>query len=139
MAGSSKKRHLTPRRLILDSGAVIALSRGDSRARAFLARAVELAVPVEIPVVVAAETLRGGARDAPVHRVLKSVAAVPATTEEIGRLAGELLGRARSTATADALVVAQAIQVGGAHVLTGDPQDLELLASQHPEVRIQAL
>jgi hypothetical protein len=39
-------------RLILDSGAVIALSRGDQRARAFLARAQELGTPVEIPVVV---------------------------------------------------------------------------------------
>ena len=34
-------------RLILDSGAVIALARGDTRARAFLARALELAARVE--------------------------------------------------------------------------------------------
>lgn len=139
MAGSGRKQGLTPRLLILDSGAVIALSRGKSRARAFLARALELGVPVQVPVVVVAETIRGGPRDAAVHRVLKAVDAVPAATEEIGRTAGRLLGKAGSAATADALVVAQAVEAGGAHILTGDPQDLELLAAPHPEVRIQDL
>lgn len=47
-----------PRRLILDSRAVIALFRGDHRARAFLARALEARATLEIPVVVVAETLR---------------------------------------------------------------------------------
>ncbi len=51
-----------------------------SRARAFVARSVELGVPVEIPVVVVAETVRGGPRDATVNRVLKAVDAVPAAT-----------------------------------------------------------
>jgi len=128
-----------PQRLILDAGAVIALSRGDQRARAYLARALETWTPVEVPVAVIAETVRGGPRDAPVHRVLKAVGAAPPTTETIGRKAGELLGRARSSATVDALVVAQAVAAGGAHVLTGDPDDLEALAVPHPEVWIQPL
>ncbi len=139
MAGARGRQDLTPRLLILDSGAVIALSRGESRARAFLARALELGVPVEVPVVVVAETVRGRRRDAGVHRVLNAVDAVPTTTEEIGRTAGRLLGEAKSKATADALVVAQAVEAGGAHVLTSDPEDLELLAAPHPEVRIQNL
>ena len=58
-----------PSLLILDSGAVIALSRGDARARAFLQRAVELEAWVEVPVVVLAETTRGTNRDAAVNRV----------------------------------------------------------------------
>ncbi len=137
MAGS-RRESVVPQRLILDSGAVIALSRGDQRARAFLARAVELGAPVEVPVVVVAETVRGdGPRDAPVNRVLKAVDAVPEATEALGRTAGRLLGQAKSSATVDALVVAQAVMAGGAHVLTGDPDDLEPLAERHPEVWIQ--
>ncbi len=136
---ASSNESVAPQRLILDSGAVIALSRGDQRARAFLARAVELGAPVEVPVVVVAETVRGGSRDAPVNRVLKAVDAVPRANEALGRTAGRLLGEARSSATIDALVVAQAVAAGGAHVLTGDPDDLEPLAERHPEVWVQRL
>ena len=139
MAGSRRETRQAPQRLILDSGAVIAMARGDQRARAFLARALELGVAVEIPVVVVAETLRGGPRDAPVHRVLKAVGSVPEAQEAHGRTAGRLLGAARSSATVDALVVAQGVEGGGAHILTGDREDLERLAAPHPEVWIQAL
>jgi predicted nucleic acid-binding protein len=138
MAGTRRDRH-APQRLILDSGAVIALSRGDQRARAFLARALELMAPVEIPVVVVAETVRGGPRDAPINRVLKAVGSVPEAREVHGRSAGRLLGAARSANTLDALVVAQAVEAGGAHILTGDREDLTRLAAPHPEVWIQPL
>jgi predicted nucleic acid-binding protein len=139
MAGTRRESRQTPQRLILDSGAVIALARGDQRARAFLARALELGAPVEIPVVVVAETVRGGPRDATVHRVLKAVGSVPEAREAHGRTAGKLLGAARSSGTVDALVVAQAVEAGGAHILTGDREDLERLAAPHPEVWIQLL
>jgi predicted nucleic acid-binding protein len=139
MAGTRRENRQAPQRLILDSGAVIALARGEQRARAFLARALELGVPVEIPVVVVAETIRGGPRDATVHRVLKAVGSVPAAREAHGRTAGRLLGAARSSGTVDALVVAQAVEGGGAHILTGDREDLERLAAPHPEVWIQPL
>lgn len=137
MAVSRRARLQAPQRLILDSGAVIALARGDQRARAFLARALELRAPIEIPVVVVAETLRGGPRDAPVHRVLKAVGSIPEMREAHGRTAGRLLGTARSASTVDALVVAHAVESGGAHILTGDRDDLERLAAPHPEVWIQ--
>jgi len=139
MAGAKRKKPPpAPRRLILDSGAVIALARGEQRLRAFVARACELGVPVEIPVVVVAETVRGGARDALVNRVLKAVGEVPAATEPIGRTAGSLLGASASAATVDALVVAQAIHAKGAVVLTSDPDDLRRLASRHPEVVVHS-
>lgn len=135
-----RQRRQTPSsRLILDSGAVIALARGDARARAFLARAVTLSAIVEVPVVVVAETTRGGPRDAPVNRVLNAIGAVPPTREVHGRTAGALLAAARSATTVDALVVAHAVAAGGAHVLTGDREDLERLAAPHPEVVIHAL
>lgn len=135
----SRRESPPPERLILDSGAVIGLARADNRARAFLARALELDVPVEIPVVVVAETVRGGYSDAAVNRILKAVDEVSEANETIGRIAGGLLGKARSSSTIDALVVAQAVYAGGAHILTSDPDDLELLAAPHPEVWIQAI
>lgn len=128
-----------PQRLILDSGAVIALSRHDLRARATLAAAREAGVDVSIPSVVIAETVRGSAKDASVTRVIKAVGEVSSADERTGRGAGGLLGAARSTSTVDALVVASAIELGGGVVLTGDPDDLEPLASGHPEVVIRAL
>lgn len=139
MAGARRETHETPQLLILDSGAVIALARRDTKARAFLARANELRIPVEVPVVVVAETVRGGPRDAPVNWVLKAIGSVAETRERHGRTAGRLLGLARSTSTVDALVVAQAVEAGGAHILTGDPDDLKRLAAPHPEVWIEPL
>lgn len=128
-----------PQRLILDSGAVIALSRNDLRARATLAAAREAGVEVSIPSVVIAEAVRGSAKDAAVNRVIKAVGEVSSADERTGRGAGALLGAARSTSTVDALVVASAIELGGGVVLTGDPGDLEPLADGHPEVMIRPL
>jgi hypothetical protein len=88
---------------------------------------------------VVAETVRGSAEDAAVNRVIKAVGEVSPADERTGRGAGALLGAARSTSTIDALVVASAIEAGGGVVLTGDPDDLEPLASGHPEVVIRPL
>ena len=141
MARSKRRSELkmSASRLVLDSGAVIALSRGDSRARAFLTRALKLEVDIEVPVVVVAETLRGTARDAPVHLALNAFGRVRPTTKAIGKLAGRLLGEAHSSHTVDALVVAQAIDSGGGAILTSDPDDLERLAGGWPAVHIEAL
>lgn len=128
-----------PQRLILDAGAVIALARAGQRARAVLAAAREARVQVSIPSVAVAETVRGVAADAPVNRVLKAVGEVDAANEAIGRTAGRLLGDAGSSETVDAVVVATAIEAGGAVVLTGDPDDLSVLADEHREVVIEAL
>lgn len=139
MAGERKAERLKALRLVLDSGAVIALARGEQRARAYIARARELSATVEVPVVVLAETIRGGPKDAAVHRVVNAVGSTPPADERHGRLAGALLGAARSTATVDALVVAHAVARGGAVVLTGDPDDLSRLVARHPEVEIKSL
>ena len=126
-------------RLILDAGAVIALARSEPRAMAFLRRAVELDADVIIPVVVLAETLRGGRSDAGVHRVLNCIGGIESTHPEIGRVAGALLGRSRRTDTVDAMVVAEAVTRGGGQVLTSDPGDLGLLAASEPAVTIHPL
>lgn len=136
----AKQRRPQPRhRLILDAGAVIALSRSDLRARAVMAAALEAGAKVSIPAVVLAETVRGVALDAPVNRVLRAVGAVDRVTEAIGRTAGRLLGDAGSSATVGAIVVATAVEAGGAVVLTGDPSDLRRLAANHVGVVIEPL
>ena len=126
-------------RLILDAGAVIALARNDPRARAFVRRAIELDAEVRVPVVVLAETLRGTPRDAEVHRVLNAVSDSQPIDEAVGRRAGSLLGRADRSDTVDAIVVAEAIESGGAGILTGDSADLTALADGERSVTIHAL
>lgn len=127
MAGSRS----LPQRLILDSGAVIGWSRGDARTRAVLRQALARHLELRVPVVVLAETLRGGPPDAAVNRVLKAVGTAP-TEPATGRDAGRLLGRAGGRNTADALVAAEALTIPGSTILTSDPDDLRaLLADQH--------
>lgn len=133
------RRQAPPQRLILDSGAVIALSRSDTRARAALAAALEADADVSIPAVVVAETVRGVAADATVNRVVKAVGEIDVVDEPTGRVAGELLGMAGSSSTVDAIVVATAIEAGGAVVLTGDPDDLGALAASNRKVVIEEL
>jgi predicted nucleic acid-binding protein len=96
-----------------------------------------LEVDVRIPVAVLAETLRGGPRDAPVHRVRNAVDVFP-TPESAGRLAGALLGRSGRKDIVDAMVAAEAV-LAGAQVLTADPGDLRALLSTHPLVSVVAL
>lgn len=139
MARTRRRQAAPPQRLILDSGAVIGLSRGDLRARAELTAAWEAGADVSVPSLVVAETVRGSATDAPVNRILKAVGDVTVAGERTARLAGGLLSSARSDATVDAVVVATAVQAGGAVILTGDQDDLEALASGHPDVLVRPL
>jgi len=113
---------------------VLAWARGETRPRALLARALELGMDIRIPVAVLAETLRGGPRDAPIHRVRNTIDVFPAD-EGVGRLAGALLGRTGGTNTVDALVAAEAL-IARADVLTSDADDLNALLAGHREVRV---
>ena len=94
---------------------------------------------MRVPVVVLAETLRGNERDAVVHRVLEAVSDSVPIDETVGRRAGTLLGRARRSDTVDAIVVAEAIEAGGAEILTGDVDGLTVLADGERSVTIHAL
>ncbi len=122
-------------RMILDSGAIIGWSRGDARIRAVLREAVSRNVELRVPVIVLAETLRGGPRDAPVNRVLKSTGTA-STEASAGRRAGQLLGGTGGHNTADALVAAEALAVPGSLVLTSDPDDLGPLLADSPDVTV---
>jgi predicted nucleic acid-binding protein len=88
---------------------------------------------IRVPVVVVAETVRGnGPRDAPVNLVLAQTEPRYPLTEQIARQAGHLLGAARSSATIDALIVAEALDCAPSIIWTSDPADLrQLLGDQH--------
>lgn len=114
-------------RLVLDAGAIIALSRGDIRARAFLALALEEGKHVLMPTPVLAQVHRGGRDHAKVDRVIRSVDVFVPTSASIARDAGELLGRAGRWDAVDAIVAAEALVGAPAAILTSDAGDLTAL------------
>lgn len=111
------------------------------RAQAVLAEAARRNALVRIPTSVLTETYRGSARDAGVDRIAGRGNRVAPLDHRTARLAGGLMGRDKldSCHAVDAAVVATAIRLGGAVVLTGDAGDLRSLARDHPNVAIQAL
>jgi len=123
--------------LVLDSGGLSRLSQRNRRAAALVdaLRAENLWPPV-VPTVILAESTTGAARtDANVNRLLKSCDVEPLVAERTARRAGYLRARARAGSAVDALVVAMA-EPGGT-ILTGDAEDLEVLAAYADEVVIE--
>jgi len=125
-------------RLILDSGAVIAWQRQRRPVVRYLTEAMETSVPVVIPAVVLAECVRGGPRDASIHRLL-AAAHVSVVGARIAIAAGRLLAEAGMNATVDALVAAEALRGGPCVVLTADPADLGALTGKRPHVQVVAI
>jgi predicted nucleic acid-binding protein len=126
------------RSLILDAGAIIALTRGDRRVRGLVAAAREDGGVVIVPPVVVTQTIRGGGADAAIHRLLRTVW-VPFVGLRLARAAGELLGAAGTRDAADAQVMAEAIRSGPSILLTSDPEDMRQLAAGRPDVRVVAV
>jgi hypothetical protein len=88
--------------------------------------------------VVVAETVRGnGPRDAPVNLVLVQTEPRYPLTEAIARVAGHLLGAARSSETVDALIVAEALDCSPSVIWTSDPTDLRRLLGPRSGVVIE--
>lgn len=121
--------------VMLDAGLLIAIERGDRRARAWVAKALTHGIALSVPVTVIAEVWRGGARSARVARVLSfcEIDELDAATAR----AGELLATTHSCETLDAVLVASAATRHDA-VLTGDPDDVRPLA-QAAGVRVLVL
>ena len=121
------------RRLILDSGGIIALARGDGDARATLVRARREGYVVVIPTPVLAEVHRGGRERARVDRVVKAVDALLPTSAQIAFVAGELQAAAGLSDPVDAIVVADALASVPALILTRDPDDVRRLLDTQPD------
>ena len=124
-------------RLILDSGALSALAKGDTRMIAWAYIATQRQMLYGIPAPVLTETLSGQASDARVHRVISADDVILDTTVVIARNAGTLRHRShRRDATVDAIVVSTAAEHPGSIVMTSDPDDLQMLASYVPDARL---
>jgi hypothetical protein len=112
--------------LILDSGAFIALDRGDRPMwRRLNAARVAGVLPLTHAGVVG-QVWRGGPRQARLSRALAGVD-IKAVDETLGRSAGELLGAAGTSDVIDAALVL--LSNDGDEIVTSDPGDLELLAA----------
>ncbi len=113
-------------RLVLDTGALIALERND---RAIWERLKLALLSADVPVChggVVGQAWRGrGSRHALMARVLGAIE-IRGLDEALGRAAGELLARARRDDVIDAALVLLAND--GDQIVTSDPDDLEPLA-----------
>ncbi|MDR1442228.1 MAG: PIN domain-containing protein [Bifidobacteriaceae bacterium] len=113
-----------PKGLTLDTGALLALERGDPRVRALLRRAVEKGISIAVPAGVVAQSWRGGPRQARVARLLGDPAVYVSPLDEItARAVGLLCGRSRHPDIVDVHVALHARQ-GDQAVVTSDPDDL---------------
>jgi predicted nucleic acid-binding protein len=118
----------------LDATALSGAAVGQVWVRAELSLAEELGVEVYVSSVTLTETLRGHRRDARIHAVLAGTDQKPVTTQ-LGRAAGELLGRTNRDDTVDAIVAVTAQTLGAqVRLLTGDPSDLNALAADMANV-----
>jgi predicted nucleic acid-binding protein len=119
--------------LVLDSEGVSKLAAKDVFVRARLEGAVRRGARVVVSAVTLTEVMRGGARDAQVHRLLTRVATIPVSAA-LGRAAGELLGRTGMSGhrcAVDAIVAATALTMPRpVAVLTSDPDDLGRLVEE---------
>jgi predicted nucleic acid-binding protein len=112
--------------LVLDTGAFLAVERGDRRVMALLKRELLASRAPRSTGGVVGQVWRGGARQAQIARLLQAAEIVPIDLE-LGRVAGELLGLTRGRDVVDASVVLLAVD--GDQILTSDPDDLRAPAA----------
>jgi predicted nucleic acid-binding protein len=117
--------------LTFDTGALIALERGNKRMRAVLLAAEQEGLDVTVPAAALIEWWRSGPRQ---REVLAAVAVEP-TTERLAKLAGEAIATVPGATPIDALVMASAAQRGDV-VYTSDFDDLDALRAHFPSVRV---
>jgi predicted nucleic acid-binding protein len=122
---------VTTQGLTFDTGALIALERGEKRMRtvSLAARASGALVTVPAPVII--EWWRNG----PGQRAILEAVTVEQTTERLAKLAGEAIAAVPGATPIDALVVASAAQRGDV-VYTSDFKDLDQLRAHFPAVRV---
>jgi hypothetical protein len=112
---------------MLDTGALIALDRGDKRMIALLDRALTQGRTFRVPAGVVAQAWRDGRVQVTLARFLRSdeVEVIP-LDEQLARSCGELCGAINASDIIDASVVILARQRRDA-IVTSDPNDLRRL------------
>jgi predicted nucleic acid-binding protein len=120
----------------LDTGALIAIERGDPRLQALLDEAHVAGAELAVPAGVIAQSWRGGTRQARLARFLRlATVTVVSLDEPVARAAGVLCGRAGTADVVDASVVICARDRGHA-VISSDPGDLTALDPTLPIVAL---
>ncbi|GAA5145198.1 hypothetical protein GCM10023321_02720 [Pseudonocardia eucalypti] len=111
--------------LVLDAGALIALERRDRKVAGLieLARRADAGLVTSAPVL--GQVWRHGGRQVALARLMPLLDVRAAGIAE-ARAAGRLLGRSDTADVVDALLAL--VAVPGDQILTGDPDDLRLLA-----------
>jgi predicted nucleic acid-binding protein len=128
--------------LVLDAEGLVKLASGDSQARYRFEAARRRHGHVVTAASTLTEVLRGGPRDARVHRVLDRMTVIPIDQRQ-GRMAGELLGRTGLSGhrcALDALLAVVALaQPRPVVLLTSDPTDLARLTEEPGRPRAQRI
>jgi len=113
--------------LVLDAGALVAIERADREVVALLkAELAQARCPRTHGGILGQVWRGGGARQARLARALPALRVAPLDAD-LGRRAGVLLGRTRTSDVDDAAIVLLATD--GDMILTSDPEDLARLAS----------
>jgi predicted nucleic acid-binding protein len=111
-------------RIILDSGAIIASERNDPTLAAILKAARKNRTPILVPATVVAETWRGPSTHARTAHLFGSVDGFPELNEQSARQVGALLAVSKTAAIVDGNVVAIAIALRPATIVTSDVHDV---------------
>lgn len=135
------------RALVLDSEALSALgglkSERQQEVRAAMRAATLMQRDVTVPAVILAELYRGPGRNQMIDACLarETGLRIRDTDRSLARLVGGVLtgAKADSRHLADAHVVAVAVEAGGGIVLTGDEDDLAMLADPYPNITVRRL
>jgi hypothetical protein len=110
--------------LALDTGALIAVERGDRRVVHLVEEARSRGIELRVVAGVLAQAWRGGPQQARLARLLRAAEVdVPALDATTARAVGELCGRSGQADVVDVHVVLDA-RLARAHVVTSDPDDL---------------
>lgn len=112
--------------LVYDTGALLAAERRHQGLWALHEQSLASGIRPIIPVVVLAQAWRGTPH-ANLSRLLRGCQVTP-DTEELGKAAGAICGRAGTSDVVDGLMVVIALRLD-ALVVTSDPADLQHLAS----------
>lgn len=129
--------------MVLDSEGLSKLAGGHGDTRALVELAQRRGTRIVVAAVTLTEVLRGGPRDANIHRVLSSVAEVVPVDAEIAREAAARLlvaGLDGHRCAIDAMVAAIALrQARPVILLTSDPNDMGKLVDEperHKNARV---
>lgn len=119
--------------LVLDAQGIVRLAEADKSVFAWARRTDALGGDIVTAASTLAEVLRGGARDARIHRILRRVSVID-IDKDMGRKAGELLGATGMSGhrcAVDALLAAVTLaQRRPVVLLTSDPGDMARLTDE---------